>query len=673
MNNGEKSQGRGFRRRQPILAVLRHLGATVYPLQVTEAFRATQGRVVPGSAFDRITSIEGLKAAWGTVLAKDAADGELRRQTIDVIGRLDEFIADLSKDLREGSYMPEPVHRFTIPKKIVGESRELQVPTVRDKIVEHAVIESIGPAADRVQSSCSFAYRQGIGVPDAVQRIAALREEGYRFVLRADIHDCFSNISIDDSLATLYRAMTCERTIDLIYLIASPRRRRVRCRSRGIAQGSCLSPLLANLALTDVDIAMSDAGFAYVRYADDAVVCTPREDELLDALDLFTELVRSRGLTVNEEKTMLTSFDEEFCYLGVDFSRSRPNCDPHHHVKPDVNPDHVLYIGRDGACVRVSKERLIVEGVDLLPHVSIPRRAVNRIVLTGSVGLSAGARSWALYNDVDVLCLSRRGTYLGQLAGPRSTANAQRLLRQAEFAADVEARMPLARSLIRAKMRNQVHVLHRIGRRDRNVNVGKTCQKIRSSMEDLFDAASIDEIFGIEGAASSAYFACLAGLVPEGVSFPFRSRRPPKDMANAAFSYGYAILLGECTAALFAAGLEPSLGVLHASTDKRPSLSLDLMEEFRPLLVDRTVVSLLRSHRLRPEHASPSDDGKGVWLNREGKKALVDGYEATLQRRVKGALPGFSGTWRRHIHHSAQLLGRAIMERDYEWMGVSWR
>ncbi len=263
----------------------------------------------------------------------------------------------------------------------------------------------------------------------------------------------------------------------------------------------------------------------------------------------------------------------------MDFSRNRPNCDPHHHVKPDVNPDHVLYIGRDGACVRVSKERLIVEGIDLLPHVSIPRRAVNRIVLTGSVGLSAGARSWALYNDVDVLCLSRRGTYLGQ----------------------------------------------------------------------------------------------LAGLVPEGVSFPCRSRRPPKDMANAALSYGYAILLGECTAALFAAGLEPSLGVLHASTDKRPSLSLDLMEEFRPLLVDRTVVSLLRSHRLRPEHASPSDDGKGVWLNREGKKALVDGYEATLQRRVKGALPGFSGTWRRHIHHSAQLLGRAIMERDYEWMGVSWR
>ena len=113
--------------------------------------------------------------------------------------------------------------------------------------------------------------------------------------------------------------------------------------------------------------------------------------------------------------------------------------------------------------------------------------------------------------------------------------------------------------------------------------------------------------------------------------------------------------------------------MLHASTDKRPSLSLDLMEEFRPLLVDRTVLSLLRSKRLRPEHATTSPDGEGVWLNSKGKKTLVDGYEATLQRQVKGAMPGFSGTWRRHIHHGAQLFGRAITEPGYEWTGASWR
>ena len=81
---------------------------------------------------------------------------------------------------------------------------------------------------------------------------------------------------------------------------------------------------------------------------------------------------------------------------------------------------------------------------------------------------------------------------------------------------------------------------------------------------------------GLEGAASTAYFGCLSGLVPPDVAFYGRSRRPPKDLANAALSYAYAILLAECTGALLAAGLEPSLRVLHASTDKRPSLSLDL-------------------------------------------------------------------------------------------------
>jgi len=105
---------------------------------------------------------------------------------------------------------------------------------------------------------------------------------------------------------------------------------------------------------------------------------------------------------------------------------------------------------------------------------------------------------------------------------------------------------------------------------------------------------------GLESAASRIYFSCLSRLVPPEGAFDGRSRRPPKDLANAALSYAYAILLAECTGALLAAGLEPSLGVLHASTDKRPSLSLDLMEEFRPLLVDRTVMALLRPRRLLP-------------------------------------------------------------------------
>ena len=605
-----------------------YLGQSLYPLRAAFADPA-EATAPPATAaaapFERLSSIEGLASAWQMVLVRDARDGLLQRQTRLIAGDLDRFLAELSASLREGTYLPAPLLRADIPKRTPGQTRVLHIPTIRDRVVERAVVNTIAHDADRIMSPCSFAYRTGIGADDAVHHLATLRDDGYRHVLRTDVEDYFPNLDVEDALTVLAPVVGCPRTIDLIRLIARPRRARGerRTRSRGIAQGSCLSPLLANLVLNDADHALNDAGYGYARFADDIVVCAPARDDLLAARELLDSLVAAHGLNLNEEKTAMTTFDEGFCFLGVDFSRTRPAVDPHHDIKGASNPDEVVYVGRDGARVHVSKGRLIVSGVDELPLVSIPRRAVSRIVLTGAVGLSAGARSWALRNDVDVIFLSRHGGYLGQLSAPRDTANARRLLTQAAFAAD--------------------------------------------------DAASTDELMGLEGAASNAYFDCLSRLVPEDVAFHGRSRRPPKDLANAAFSYAYAILLAECTGALLAAGLEPSLGVLHASTDKRPSLSLDLMEEFRPLLVDRTVMALLRSRRLRPEHATVSGDGEGVWLDKDGKKALVDGYEATLQRQVKGALPGFAGTWRRHIHHQAQLLGRAIVEPDYRWSGASWR
>ena len=97
------------------------------------------------------------------------------------------------------------------------------------------------------------------------------------------------------------------------------------------------------------------------------------------------------------------------------------------------------------------------------------------------------------------------------------------------------------------------------------------------------------------------------------------------------------------------------------------------MEQFRPLLVDQTVMALLRTRKLRPEHGIVEAEAGGVWLGGDGKKILVDAYEACAQRSVTGALPGHSGPWRRHTTHSAQMLARAITEPDYQWQGIAWR
>lgn len=416
------------------------------------------------------------------VLAKDASDGVLQKKTKEFAEHLDDFLTELSESLRSGTYEPDPLLSFGIPKGTSGEVRTLHIPSIRDRVVERAVVNTITHRADLAMSPCSFVYRTGIGTDDAVDHLAKLRDAGYCYVLRTDIEDYFPNLNIEDALATLSPIAGCPRTIDLIRLIARPRRARGerRTRNRGIAQGSCLSPLLANLALTDVDRAMGDAGYGYARFADDIVICSPHEPDLLEALELLDSLLTPRGLRLNQEKTAMTSFDEGFCYLGTDFSRSFPPVDPRHDIKGRPDPDQVVYVGRDGARVHISQNRLIVDGADGLPQVSIPRRAVSRIVLTGAVGLSSGARSWALYNDIDVIFLSRHGGYLGQLAGPRSTASARRLLTQASFATDDDSRLPLARAIVRAKMRHQVSVLHRTGRRSRGSDVETPCTTIGS-------------------------------------------------------------------------------------------------------------------------------------------------------------------------------------------------
>ena len=437
-----------------------------------------------------------------------------------------------------------------------------------------------------------------------------------------------------------------------------------------LAQASDPNPImrvLADAALLDLDRYATGAGLLYSRVGTTLMLAAPGDQRLAEAIDAVAAAAINAGARVTDVTTQYIDEEKALASVGIDPWATRPS------DEPAGQADRILYVGRDGAHIHIKAGRVIVDAPGSLPSTSVPKNSVTRIVLSGNVGLSAGVRSWAMRSGVDVVCLSRRGSYQGALIGANRGAHASRLLAQVALTGDHERRVRLAASLIGAKVRGQIHVLTRIARRDQAVHVADTTAHMHAWRRSLADARTLDEVMGIEGACSNAYFDALAGCVPTDVTFDGRSRRPPRDLPNAALSYGYAILLSECVGALHAAGLEPSLGVAHAPTDKRPSLALDLMEQFRPLLVDQTVMALLRARKLRPEHGVVEAKAGGVWLGGDGKKILVDAYEAASQRSVTGALPGYSGSWRRHIAHSAQMLARAIAEPDYQWSGVAWR
>ena len=436
-----------------------------------------------------------------------------------------------------------------------------------------------------------------------------------------------------------------------------------------LARASAPNPIvivLADAALLDLDRCATGRGLRCSRVGTALMLAAPNEGRLADAIDTVAATAIGAGARLTDVTTQYINEEKALASIGIDPWDTRPN------DEPTGKADRILYVGRDGARIHVKAGRVLVDAPGSLPATCVPKNSVTRIILSGNVGLSASVRSWAMRSGVDVVCLSRRGSYQGALSGANRGAHASRLLAQVALVGDHERRVRLVASLIGAKIRGQIHVLTRIARRDETVDVADTTAHMHAWRRSLMDARTLDEIMAIEGACSNAYFDALAACVPADVTFDGRSRRPPRDLPNAALSYGYAILLSECVGALHAAGLEPSLGIAHAPTDKRPSLALDLMEQFRPLLVDQTVMALLRTRKLRPEHGVVEAEVGGVWLGSDGKKILVDAYEAACQRSVTGAIPGYSGSWRRHITHSAQMLAHAIAEPDYQWSWVAW-
>ena len=239
----------------------------------------------------------------------------------------------------------------------------------------------------------------------------------------------------------------------------------------------------------------------------------PNDQRLADAIETVAAAAINTGARLTDLTTQYIDEEKALASIGIDpwATRSRD--------EPTGQADRILYIGRDGARVHVKAGRVLVDAPGSLPATSVPKNSVTRIVLSGNVSLSAGARSWAMRSGVDVVCLSRRGSYQGTLIGANRGAHASRLLAQVALVGDRERRVRLAASLIGAKIRGQIHVLTRIARRDEAVHVADTTAHMHAWRRSLTDARTLDEIMGIEGACSNAYFDALPACVPADVTF----------------------------------------------------------------------------------------------------------------------------------------------------------
>lgn len=617
-----------------------------------------------------------LGIAWKKVQKRESDDGTLAPSILKFQEDAEEKILRLSEALLDGSYKP---YQFTeVDIETNGKERTLHIPAVQDRIVARAILATTTSRIDPLLGASAFGYRPGLGVADAVQAVVDAREAGLKWVLRTDVDDCFPSLSPDIAFDRFTQAVHDTDITDVVEQLLGRTVGNGKMRRKtlpGLPLGCPLSPVLMNLVLVDLDDALNAAGFTVVRYADDIVVVGESKEELEDAARFCQRILRSFNMQLGDDKTDIMTFDDGFAFLGEDFGPKYPPAMPLQRVQEPDN--RVLYLGAQTAHARISKGRLIVEdrqkgGGKPTKLFDVPCGHVSRIVAFGSVAISSGLRSWAMYNGVDIVLASRRGSYLGIMQGTKTETHSARLIAQVEIN-DTPRQLEISCAIIRAKIHKQIVVLQRFSKRESEEKVGNAITNMRKFMTMLDDTASIDEAMGLEGAAAKEYFAAYGSLLPDELAFTTRSRQPPLDLANASLSFLYTVLLGECVTALRAAGMDPGLGVLHNPQAKRPSLALDLLEEFRPLVADQVVLNAARRNRLNSKHARKDPKGQGILLTKKGREEILKAYEERMLQVVKGSIPDFAGSIRRHLYRQAQRLAGAIMHDDYEWSGMSWR
>ncbi|WP_430453657.1 group II intron reverse transcriptase/maturase [Rhodopirellula europaea] len=257
------------------------------------------------------------------VVGKKGAAGVDRQSTEDFSEQEIAEIKQLYEQLRTDTYRPQAVRRVQIPKPGSKQTRPLGIPTVRDRVVQTALVNVIEPIFDNEFHERSFGVRHGRSCHDALRVVEELLETGHVFVVDADLQGYFDTIPKDRLLALVSGKISDRRVLDLVkqFLDQSVLEElREWTPESGVPQGAVLSPLLSNLYLNELDHRMADLGYEMVRYADDFVILCRSQEQAELALEEVKRFVREAGLTLHPEKThIVDSRVKSFDFLGYSF------------------------------------------------------------------------------------------------------------------------------------------------------------------------------------------------------------------------------------------------------------------------------------------------------------------------------------------------------------------
>jgi CRISPR-associated protein Cas1 len=299
---------------------------------------------------------------------------------------------------------------------------------------------------------------------------------------------------------------------------------------------------------------------------------------------------------------------------------------------------NTLYVSSQGSYLQKEGETVVVER-EKQKVMQIPIHTIGGIVCFGNVLCSPFLLGFCAERDVAVSFLSEYGRFLASVRGPVS-GNVLLRRRQYRMADDEETTRGIAANVISGKLANCRIVINRTIRdHAAKVNAGalkEASENIGRIIERIPAMHGTDEVRGLEGQAAAEYFRVFDHLIvdqKEDFVFSERNRRPPLDEVNALLSFVYTLLAHDVRSALETVGLDPAVGFLHRDRPGRPGLALDIMEEFRPVIADRLVLSLINRRQLGKKGFTKAANG-AVTMDNETRKTVLTEYQSRKQDEI---------------------------------------
>jgi len=319
-----------------------------------------------------------------------------------------------------------------------------------------------------------------------------------------------------------------------------------------------------------------------------------------------------------------------------------------------------VYITQEDAFIGKTDERLNVRA-NKQTLLDVPLIKIDGVVVMGRATVSPAVVIELLERKIPLSFLTGTGRYLGRLE-PELTKNIFVRSAQWKAAGSTEQAVHLVRGFVRGKLKNYRSSLLRCQREFSEVNLQVAVTRLEQAIALIEQTATINSLRGLEGAGSAAYFGSFNHFIRvQGFQFEARRRRPPTDPVNALLSLGYALLRHDIQSAINLVGFDPYLGYLHVERYGRPSLALDLMEEFRPLVVDAVVLSGLNRRAIAPDDFTTELISNAVSLTQEGLRTFLRLYEQKKQAKFKHPVLQTQCSYQEAFEIQARLLAKYLM------------